>query len=150
MSNLIEISAPATLTTPAGSTSFNPGSGDGFYMTPDTTGYGQAPIRADVEDKPQADGANVHPGLRGGRPLLIVAQFLIVTGTIASRNAAIEALCDQLDSIVGGPTGTWTVTETGAAAKSLTVICDVGLVPSGGAQLKQVSFGLFAASPDWT
>jgi hypothetical protein len=144
MANLSEAS---TLVTPAGNVSFNPASGDGFYLTPDCTGLDAAPIRIVVDDAAQTDGGIVHDAFDGARHALIVAQYLIDSGTIDARDAAIDDLETKLAAIRRAD-GTWTMTHRGTP-RSLTVRCDIGLTSSGGPQLKQVTFGLVAASPAW-
>jgi hypothetical protein len=143
-------SEPATLTTPAGSTDFNPvGGGDGFYLTVDTSGLDQPAIRSNDDDASQTGGGIVHDKFKSRRQPVIVAQYKIVSGTIDDRDAAFDALEAQLDSILTkAAPGTWTMTHRGTP-RSLTVWCDVGLTSTGGPQLKQATFGLVAANPDW-
>jgi hypothetical protein len=145
---MANFSEPATLTTPAGSTDFNPvGGGDGFYLTVDTSGLDQPPIRSNDDDAAQTDGGIVHDKFKARRQPVIVAQYKIGTGTIDDRDAAFDALEAQLDSIMRAD-GTWTMTHRGTP-RSLTVRCDVALTSTGGPNLKQATFGLVAANPDW-
>lgn len=138
----------ATLSTPGGDTEFSPADGDGFYLTLDTTGFDQGPIRATVDDKPQTGGGIIHPFFGGPRRPTVVAQYLILAGSIDDRDAAIDDLVAQLDSIRDAD-GTWTQHRVGGD-RSLTVRCEIPLVSSGGTQQKQVIFGLICADPNWS
>ncbi len=144
-------SDPMSLSTTVGSTEFNPtGTSDGFFLTDDSAGFGQAPIRAVVDDRPQTDGGIVHPARKGPRRLTIVAQYILNSGSIDDRDAAIAALIEQLDSILDGDGGIWTVHTSDGDLSLNPVRVEIPLVPTGGPQLKQVAFGLVAANPDWS
>lgn len=143
-------SEPLRLTGPSASIDFNPaGGGDGFYLTPDTTGLlSQAPVRATTDDESQTDGGIAHDNFKGGRHPLIIAQYKIGTGSIAARDAAFAALIALLDSILRAD-GTLTFNPD-TTPTSLTVRSEIEMTPSGGPQLKQATFGLFAENPDWS
>jgi hypothetical protein len=139
-----------TLTTPAGTTEFNPaGGGDGFYLTADTSGLDDAAVRSSVEDKPQTDGFIVHPGKGAGMRPTLVAQYKLGSGTIADRDAAFRALALQLRSI-RAVAGTLTHHNPDASTEALSVQYEVQLVSSGGPQLKQAVFGLVSAADFWS
>jgi hypothetical protein len=137
-----EFFAPATLTTPGGTLTFNPSSGDGYYVS-NITGLDQAPIRAPIDDKPQTDGGIVHDFFKGPRHITI--EGLVVASSASARNTSTDSLVTALDSILRAD-GTWTWTPSGQSLKTLTVRCDVP-VSFPGAFLKRFIFGLVAANP---
>lgn len=135
-----------TLTDGTTTVTFNPSAGgDGFYLSLDTTGLlGQPAIRAVVDNRSQTDGAVVHPAKKGPRRPTMVAEYLINAGTLSDRDDAIAELVGLLNSLLTND-GTLTNTDTG---DTLTVRSEVPLDPSGGPQLKRVTFGLVAEA-DW-
>jgi hypothetical protein len=143
---MAEFSAPATLVTPAGTIAFNPAAGgDGYYLTA-VHGLGQAPLRATVDDKPQAAGGIVHPFLRGARRITAEGFILPVVGS--GLVTAMDALTAALESIEQAD-GTWSWTPTGGSAKSLTVRCEIA-VDYDSARPKTFAFGLVAGDPTIT
>ena len=141
-------SLPLTLSSSGGSVDFNPTDGsDGWYCTGDTTGLDAPDTRPVVDDKSQQDGYIVHQTLEGGMRPTIVAQYKINTGTVADRDTAID---DLLAVLRGMKNADGSLTQTLAAgARTLTVRYEVKLVTSGGAQLKQVAFGLVSEESTW-
>ena len=141
-------SAPATL----GSITFNAASGDTYLLDPNScAGLDQAPIRAPVDDKPQASGGLVFPFLHGPRRITLGGWVQNVTGTASNRQDMEEALITALDAIIAAD-GTFTITPAGDSAKSLTVRCEIPVIFTGvspGGFVKTFLFGLIAANPDF-
>jgi len=147
---MYERSAPQQLRTPLGNVDFNPAAGgDGFYLTDETTGFDEPELRVPVEDAAQTDGALLYDGKTGAWHPVVVAEYLIDTGDIADRNAAIDDLRAKLRSILAAD-GEWAITATGQPERTLTVRYEQKLVSSGGAQLKRVIFGLVSPDVDWS
>lgn len=141
-----QFSAPATLTTPWGTISFNPAAGgNGYYLTR-ALGLGQAPLRIVVDDKPQTDGGIVHPPKRGARHPTVEGYILPVVGpTLVSMMNDLQAALESIE----GVDGTWTWTDDSAPAKHLTVQAEIG-VDFDGARPKTFAFGLVAGNPALT
>lgn len=143
-------SNPITLSTPAGDTQFNPEGVDSdcFRLVADTSGFDMPAVRSVVDDRSQTDGAIVHDAFLGARRPTIVAEYLISAGTIEDRDAAFDALEQQLTSIIAAD-GTLTEHRPGGD-RSVTVRCEIPLQSSGGPQTKRAVFGLVAAIPVWS
>ena len=135
-------SAPASL----GSITFNAGSGDEYLLDPAScAGLDMAPIRAPVDDKPQADGGLLFPFLLGPRRVTLGGWLVNRTGTAASRQTMEDNLISALTAIIASD-GTFTITPVGSGAKSLTVRCEIPVLFAGPFQ-KTFVFGLIAANP---
>lgn len=140
----------ATLTTPAGTITFNAASGDTYFHDPTAcAGLDMAPIRSEVDDKPQTDGGIVHDSYFGARHVtlggvLVVRSSATESGAEIARAALEASLEAKLTSIMRAD-GTYTWTE-GGGSRSITVRCDQPCVFTGGWQ-KTYLFGLVAASP---
>jgi hypothetical protein len=146
-----EINAPATLTTPAGTVSFNPASPtSNYYFLTNVDGLDQAPVRATVDDKPQADGGILYTSLRGARHITIEGLVVSASG-VSNRGTMCDALLAALDSIVDAD-GSWAWTPSGQTEHALTVRGDVAVKYSGGGGggPKSFIFGLVAADPTIT
>jgi hypothetical protein len=141
-----QYSAPATLTTPGGTITFNPvAGGSGYYLT-NAPGLAQAPLRAPIDAKPQTGGAIIHPFLKDARHPTIEGFILPVVGpTLVSM---MDALVVALESIEQAD-GSWSWTDDGAALKTITVRCEIA-VDYAGARPKTYTFGLVAGDPTIT
>lgn len=147
---MAEFSAPATLVTPAGTISFNTGSGDEYRIT-NAEGLDMAPIRTTVDDAPQTDGGLIHAQFFGPRHITIEGQLRVRTqittpALIGARNNMEDALVSALTSIIRTD-GTFSFTRQGAATRSVVVRCDVAASFSGTGLIKDYMFGLVAANP---
>ncbi len=124
--------------------------GAGLVLT-ELDGIGQAPIRAPIDDMPQADGGIVHQFLYGPRHLTVtglVVPFAYDSSHAASMWATMDTLVAALGQILRAD-GTFSWTPPGQTAHSLTVRCDVPASFSGSFQ-KTFVFGLVAADPTVT
>jgi hypothetical protein len=146
----MEVSAPASLVTPAGTISFNSGVFNGasvFYFT-SLEGLDDPELRVTLDNKSREDGAVVHAIYAGA--IHATLEGWIYTNDPATRNASRAALKAALDSIRTDD-GTFTVTETGQSAKSLTVRADQPLqTATVQTTIHSFQFGLVAASGAWT
>jgi hypothetical protein len=121
--------------------------GSGLVLT-NVEGIGQAPIRAPIDDAPQADGGIVHAFHYGPRHLTLDGLVLPLGHDDAAKAAlwsAMDGLVAALDAILRAD-GTFAWTPPGQTAHSLTVRCDVPVAFSGTFQ-KTFIFGLVAADP---
>lgn len=144
----MEYTAPATLTTPGTDITFNAASGDTYALDPERcAGLDQAPLRTPMDDNPQAAGAILHDFLRAGRPVTLGGHLINATGTASARNTLEANLVSALEAIEQAD-GTFVITPSGMAAKTLTVRC---LAPAAfsGAWQKTFLFTLIAADPDF-
>ena len=156
---MADLSVPYVLTTPGGTITFNSTGTDDFnsygsneYYITDGQGLDGSPIRAPIDNAPQADGGLVHNFWKGPRHIVIEGALIIrsthVMNSIrALRNTMEEDLLDALESILQAD-GTLAWTPAGMSARSLTVRYEVPLEFSG-VELKTFVFGLVAANPDW-
>ena len=141
----MEVSAPATLETPAGTISFD-SDGD-VYVKTKFDGFDDAEQRLTVDNKSREDGAVVHSAydaaIHGS-----IEGWIIVTDP-AFRNELEDALVAAVRSL-NGADGTLTVTPTGQSSRFLTVRKDGAIqtaVVSG--TLHSFQFGLVAVDPFW-
>jgi hypothetical protein len=114
-------------------------------------GIGQAPIRAPIDDAPQADGGLVHQFFYGPRHLT-VEGLVLPFAYDASHAATLWSTMDALQAALGAilrADGEFSWTPPGQTAHSLTVRCDVPVSFSGSFQ-KTFIFGLVAANPTVT
>lgn len=130
---------------------FNATSGD-TYITTDIQGLDGAPIRAEIDDKPQADGGLVFPLLLGARHVTFEGFIGVRTenfgfdkaGYIAVINAFEAALIAGLESIRLSPgTLAWD-------SNSLSVYYDSPVLFRGDQFAKRFIFGLVAPDPTIT
>ena len=134
---------------------FNDGSEDQIYIM-EITGLGGPPIRAPIDDVPFGDGGIVHTFWKGPRHISVEGVFLVTStrkgdDIAVIRNDMEEDLRDCLESIIAAD-GSLTWQPQGQGSRSLTVRHDVQL-EFGHEQnylLETFTFGLVAASPDWT
>lgn len=139
-----------TLTTPAGAVLFN--SGTDQNRLSNVLGLDGAPIRAPMENRPQAHGGLVHRFLLGARHLTFEGVFHVTSAStevayVTARNTLITNLQNALNSIYAA-NGTLTWTPTGAGSPlNLYVKHDQPLVTTGGF-LKSFTFGLVAGDPN--
>jgi hypothetical protein len=141
----MEVSSPATLSTPAGDITFN-NDGD-LYVFTKLDGFDEAELRSTVDVKSRQDGAVIH-AIYAGAMLGTCEGWVLVTNP-TDRNDAEDQLAIALRSI-RSVDGTFTVTPTGQGSKSLTVRNNVELrtaIVSG--TLHSFTFGLVAADPFW-
>lgn len=149
----VEYSAVYTLTDGTHTVTLNAASGDTFLVDPTlSTGLDMPPVRANVDNKPQTDGGIVHNAFLGPRHITFTGMLYIRSastdaGVVAARNTLETSLETVLRGILRAD-GTLSYTPTGGSAVSLTVRCDMGATFTGGF-VKQFSFGLVAANPDW-
>jgi hypothetical protein len=141
-----EINAPASLSTPGGTISFNATGSATYYFFTALSGLDQAPLRVTIDPKPQAAGAILHPFLRDARHATF--EGLVVADSTSTRNTMCDALVAALESIEQAD-GTYSWTPTGQSTKTLTVRCDipVSFPESRGPAVKTFMFGLVAANP---
>ena len=151
---MADVAVPYTLTTNGGNIDFNDGGADQFYIT-EIQGLGSAPVRAPIDNAPQAHGGLVHDFWKGPRHIIVEGIFLITSvpqGTLcqAIRNDMEEDLRTALESCLQAD-GTFAWTPLGQAARSLTVRHDVPLEcpHQDNYLLRAFNFGLVAADPDW-
>lgn len=147
-----------TLTTPSGTITFNDGdlhTLDDLYWLADIQGLDGAPVRAQMDNAPQAHGGIIHTFWKGPRHVVMEGSILIQSqplgaNCLTERNAMEEALRVALESILQAD-GTLAWTPTGQSARSLTVRNDVPLdySPAENYALMSFTFGLVAADPDW-
>lgn len=156
---MADFSVSYVLTTPGGTITFNSTGTDDFnvygsneYYITDGQGLDAAPIRAPIDNAPQADGGLVHNFWKGPRHIVLEGALIIrsthVQNTIRSlRNSMEAALLTALESILQAD-GTLAWTPAGQGARSLTVRNEIPCEFSG-IELKTFTFGLVAENPDW-
>lgn len=142
----MEFSAPISLVTPAGTLAMN-GGGDWLKVT-SLEGFDDAEHRTQIDNLSVDDGALVGRVFLGA--LHGTIEGYIKSSTVSDRNSKEATLRSYLDSIRLA-NGTFTITETGQAAKSLTVRKDTPLMlsPLDGV-LHKFQFGLVAGNPVWS
>jgi hypothetical protein len=152
---MADISVPYTLTTPAGTITFNDGSADQFYITGET-GLGTAPRRTPIDSVPFGDGALVHTFWKDARQVTIEGVFLVTSvpcgsAMVAIWNAMEEDLNDALESIGGGTDGTLAWTPSGLSARSLSVRHNVPMENPHleNFSLRGFNFGVIAGDPNF-
>lgn len=147
MANICDIYHLAGLT-------FNDTSGD-TYITTDIQGLDGAPIRSEVDDKPQTDGGIMFPAFLGPRHVTFEGFIGIRSQEFGTNKAAYiavmdymeEAMIDALESI--RPT-TYPVSGAGTlywTGHSLTVYHDSPVLFRGDQFAKRFVFGLVAPDP---
>lgn len=140
----MEWNAPATLTTPGGTITFNAATKPTYYNDASRcSGLDMAPVRATVEDKPTSDGGIVHNAYLGPRHITIGGQ--LVVDTLADRATLMDNLITALVSILRAD-GTYAWTPTTGGSRSISVRCEVPVTYDGFFQ-KGYLFGLVAADP---
>jgi hypothetical protein len=154
-----DIACPYTLTTPAGTVVFNDGSAAQFAIQ-GITGLGSAPVRAPIDDIPYGDGSIGHNFWKGGRHIAFEGLFLVTSADCGPNlvglwNQMEEDLRVALESIAAltSDTGTLVWQPTGFLSPlTLTVRHDVPMEcpPDQNFTVRNFTFGLFAADPDWT
>lgn len=145
----MEWSTSIVLDTPGTDITFaNTGSGDEYLLDPTQChGLDGAPLRVPVDDRPQTDGGIVFDGHKGPRHIFIAGLLLCRTGTVVARNTMEDNLRTALEDILAAD-GSLTWTPSGGSSRTLEVRCEIPLETTGG-WLKQFSFGLVAADPDF-
>lgn len=131
------------------------GSTSDIYYITSIRGLDGAPIRAPVDNAPQAHGGLVHNFWKGPRLFVVDGLILVQSTTIGNsmriiRNQMEEDLFDALEAVLQAD-GTWAWTPAGEAGRSLTVRNNVPLETdySDNNTVKTFSFGLIAANPDF-
>lgn len=153
-----DVGCPYTLTTPGGTILFNDGATDQFYIQ-GITGLGTPPIRAPIDDVPYGNGSIGHNFWTAGRHVTIEGVFLVTSVDcgpvqIGIWNDMEDALRVALESIAALTTDTgnlvWLPTGD-VATRTLVVRHDQSLEcpPDQNFLIRNFSFGLFAADPDW-
>lgn len=155
---MADLTVVYTLTTPGGTISFNNGALktlDDLYWIQNLRGLDSTPIRAPVDDAPQAHGGIVHNFWKGPRHVgmegVILIQSVPFGGPCQEElNGMESALTTALESILQAD-GTLAWTPLGDSAKSLTVRYEIPLEvnPSDNYVTRSFTFGLIAASPDF-
>jgi len=142
----MEVSALATLATPGGTVNFN-ADGD-LYVFTRLDGFDSPELRVPIDNLSRQDGAVVHTIFAGA--IHGTCEGWIIATDPSTRNSAEASLRAALASIWAAD-GTFTVTETGQAAKSLTVRND-GPLQTAIVQgtLHSFQFGLVAGNPVWS
>ena len=153
-----DIGCPYDLTTPAGTIYFNNGDTDQFYIQ-SITGLGTAPVRAPIDDIPYGDGSIGHNFWKGGRHIAIEGVFLVLSvdcgpAQVAVWNAMEERLRLALESIASLTTDVGTLVWTPTGAIAFNLLSDrhdvpMECPPDQNFTIRNFSFGLFAADPDW-
>jgi hypothetical protein len=156
-----DLATTYTLTTPGGTIIFNNGTlGDGTdkYWVQNIQGLDGPSIRAPIDNVPFGDGGIVHDFWKG--PRHIVFEGVLVTESVGFpsvgdacrqvQNQMEAALAAALESILRAD-GTLSWTPIGDSPRTLTVRHDVTLEFSAleNFALKQFTFGLVAANPDF-
>ena len=153
---MADLSCVYTLATPGGTISFNDGdlhTLDDLYWIQTIQGLDGAPIRAPIDNAPQAHGGLVHAFWRGPRHItmegVIFVQSIPLGGPcLTIRNAMEDALRVALESThQANATLSWT--PTGGSAKTLTVRNDIPVeyAPQENYAIVSFTFGLVAANP---
>ena len=150
-----------TLTTPGGTITFNSGDlkdGTDKYWLTNIQGLDGTGIRAPIDNVPYGDGGIVHDFWK--TPRHIVFEGVLVTESagwpsvgdacIQAQNEMEDDLITALESILRDD-GTLAWTPLGLSARTLTVRHDVTLEFTAieNYALKQFTFGLVAADPNW-
>jgi len=153
-----DLAAIYTLTTPGGTIIFNNGdlhTLDDLYWITNIDGLDGAPIRATIDNAPQAHGGLVHNAWKGPRHInmegVILVQSVPIGGAcLEVRNDMEEDLRAALESLLQAD-GTLAWTPDGQSARSLTIRHDVPLdySPQENYAVMGFTFGLVAADPDW-
>lgn len=158
---MADLGSVYTLTTPAATITFNSGDlrdGTDKYWLTNTQGLDGPPIRAPIDNVPYGDGGIVHDFWMA--PRHVVLEGVLITESVGwpsagdacrqRQNEMEEDLIDALESILRED-GTLAWTPLGLGARSLTVRHDVTLEFSAieNYVLKQFTFGLVAADPNW-
>lgn len=158
---MADLTVQYVLATPGGTITFNDGDlrdGTDKYWIQNITGLDGAGIRTPIDNVPFGDGGIVHDFWKG--PRHVVFEGVLITESvgfpsfgddcITVQNEMEEDLIDVLESIIRAD-GTLSWTPLGLSARSLTVRHDVTLEFSAIEQyaLKQFTFGLVAADPNW-
>lgn len=148
-----------TLTTPGGTIRFNDGdlhTHDDLYWIATIGGLDGAPIRAQVDNAPQAHGGIVHTFWKGPRHITFDGAILIQSvpwggSCIEEMNGMEDDLRVALESTLQS-SGTLSWTPAGDSAHSLTVRNEIPVEysPQEGYMIRQFTFGLVSASSDWT
>ena len=137
-----------------GDITLNAESGD-TYITTDIQGLDEAPIRAEVDDKPQADGGLIFPMFNGPRHITFEGFIGIRSATFDGDKAAYiaamddleEALIDELESMVPKTWPLPAATPLWWAGKVINVYHDSACVFRGDQFAKRFVFGLVAPDP---
>lgn len=153
---MAEYNAPATLTTGGGTITFNDATGDtGIHDAGNCTGLDQAPIRATIEDKPQAAGGIWQPFLSGPRRVVLAGEIVIRSaGDEAGYLGAVadweNALVAALVSTYAQDNATYAWTASNGDTYTITVRCELPAVFTGDVPGKRYQFGLVAINPTIT
>lgn len=141
----MEFSAPATITSGAGSITAN-GDLDWLRFT-ELADADAAELRTPVDNKPQQDGIIDYPILKGA--IYPRISGYIKASTVASRNGFEDTLKTILNGMLTAP-GTLSITQTGQATRTLAVrySMPLQLAPEDGI-IHKFSFGLRSTEPFW-
>ena len=152
---MADITVQYTLTTPGPYIVYNagcPGDGTNIYYITNIQGLDGAPIRAPIDNAPQADGGLIHTFWKGPRHIIIDGMFLIQSTHVMNsirlqRNTMESNLTAALDSMYQ-VSGTLAWTPAGGGAHSITVYNDVPVVYDYADNFlsKTFAFGLVSAS----
>jgi hypothetical protein len=140
---MAEFGIPRTLTTPAGTLTFNDFGSSSYFRLSAVDGGESGAIRTSVERIPQRDGALVRDAFEG--ELTEVWQGQIVAASVTARREMEDTLRACLKSLMRGD-GTATWTPSGATARQRTVRLQEKLLIRGGF-LKEFQFSLVSADP---
>lgn len=95
---MAEFGVPFSLITPAGTLTFNPGGGDGLYLS-DITGLDGGDIRSTVDDLPQHDGSMIHRFFRAGMKVTLTG-YILPTTPGATRTGLMDNLRGYTDRLI--------------------------------------------------
>lgn len=156
---MADLACVYTLSTPGGTIRFNDGdlkTLDDLYWIANIAGLDGAPIRAQVDNAPQAHGGIVHTFWKGPRHVTMEGSILIQSVPwggfcLVERNEMEDDLRVALESTVQS-SGTLSWTPAGQSAHTLTVRNDIPVefTPQEGYVITGFTFGLVSASSDWT
>lgn len=155
---MADLACVYTLSTPGGTVSFNDGdlhTTDDLYWIANIDGLDGAPIRAQVDNAPQAHGGIIHTFWKGPRRVTIEGSILVQSvrwggSCLVVRNEMEDDLRVALES-THQSSGTLSWTPSGQSARSLTVRNDipVDFTPQEGYMIMGFTFGLVSAASDW-
>lgn len=157
---MADLATTYTLTTSGGTIVFNDGdlgTTDDLYWIASIEGLDGAPIRAQVDNAPQAHGGIVHTFWKGPRHVTIEGSILIQSVPwggycLPQRNAMEDDLRIALESIIQTDgTLSWTPAGLDSTGRALTVRHDVQLqfTPQENYAIMGFVFGLVSAASDW-
>jgi hypothetical protein len=144
---MAEFGVTYTLTTPAGTLTFNPtpSNQDGYYLS-DVQGLDGGNVRTAVSDLPQRDGAYVFDSQLG--PMFPTLTGFMRCSTLSARTTLMDNLKAALNTIrFADGTLSWTASGDGAARSVTVRLAAAPQISQHGGIIKSFSFQLVAANP---